>query len=410
MKLYVFLNNELEGELTQDENGGFSFKYNEKAVIPLSLSLPLREEAYTHKECRGYFNGLLPESDDARRRIAEKYNIKNPNNDFAILAAIGYDCPGAVSFKDTPAEDELKEFYEIKGRELSEEELEKYIKELPVKPLGTGAGLRLSLAGAQCKTSVLLQNNKIMLPENMTPAAHILKPAVKNLKETVENEYLCLKTAEKLGIKTPKSQILTAGKTKFFLIERYDRIIQDNKIKRLHQEDFCQAVNIISAFKYETDGGVSFKNCIDVLNKTSEPASNIKEFLKRMIFNYLILNNDAHGKNFSIIRSADGRIIFAPAYDLLCTRVYKNLDYKMSMAIGGFYDCEGIKPVHFEKLAENIGISFALMKKMIIDMCGVLPDVLEQEAAAFENSIGKQILSAARKQCRRNLENFKMNL
>ena len=125
------------------------------------MSLPLREKAFDYKECHGFFNGLLPENEETRKRIGKKYGI-NPDSDFALLKAIGYDCPGAISFHEEQNSQNLQEFYDLKGEEISDDELEKFINEIPQKPLGTGAtDLRLSLAGAQDKTAVLLIDNKI---------------------------------------------------------------------------------------------------------------------------------------------------------------------------------------------------------------------------------------------------------
>lgn len=404
--LYVYINDKLEGTLQADVQGGLVFEYDNKAQSMLSLSLPLEKRNYTNTECHGFFNGLLPENDETKKRVAAKYNI-NPNNDFAMLKAIGYDCPGAISFWEEQNPEGLHEYYDIKSEPVTDEDLERFIKELPKKPLGTGVeNLRLSLAGAQDKTAVVLIDGKIAFPDNITPTTHILKPAIKSLKETVENEYICMKTAEKCGIRVPNVEIRQAGRTKYFLIERFDRIIKDGKIKRLHQEDFCQASNIASAYKYEADGGVSFKTCFDIIRKTSKPVVYINEFINLMLFNYLILNNDAHGKNFSILHNEDGSMDFAPAYDLLCTKIYSQLSYKMAMEIGGYYGCEEIKPEYFEQLAKEVGISYAQLAKLIKNRCEMIPEAMEEVVNSFENKIGKNILTLVQKNCRRNLKRF----
>src|SRR5574344_721776 len=261
-ELSVYLYNKDIGTLLQDENGKLEFKYNKTATVALSLSLPLAEDKYSNGSCNGFFNGLLPESDNVRIAIAQKYGI-NPKNDFSLLKSIGYDCAGAVSFydKETKIEKDLPEYFDRKGKVFTDNELEKYIKELPKKPLALGSeGMRLSLAGAQDKTAVILIDDKVAIPDTNIPTTHILKPAIKDLKETVENEYICMKSAEKFGIRTPKVEFRTVNNTKYFLIERYDRILKDNKIKRIHQEDFCQASNISSSYKYQVEGGVDFKH------------------------------------------------------------------------------------------------------------------------------------------------------
>lgn len=397
--LYVFINCDYIGKLFHDELGGIEFQYDKSAKIQLSLSLPIREEKYSNKECIGFFNGILPEGDNLRKYIAKKYGI-NPNNDFAILKAIGYDCAGAISFLKTKKND-LKEWYEIEGEVLSDNKLEKLIKELPEKPLGTGVkDLRLSLAGTQDKTAVLLIDNKIALPSKLIPTTSIIKPQIRNYKESVENEYICLKTAQKLGLKVVNVQIRKVNDTKFLLIERYDRKIENNKIKRLHQEDFCQISNIPSAYKYEKEGGLGFKKCFDILRKTSNPPKNIKEFSKLLIFNLLIGNNDAHGKNFSLLYNALN-IELAPAYDILCTSVYPKISKKMAMKVDKYYRLSDLSENHLKNLVKECGIGYPYFKKLILEQTESLPELVKEVSQSFENTIGKSIIKVVEKNCKK---------
>lgn len=408
--LNVFLNDKHIGTLEKDDNGGVIFQYSNNADRILSLSLPIQKAPFENKQCRGFFNGLLPESEHTRIAIGKKYGI-NPKNDFSILQAIGYDCAGAVSFFDntdtqTPSK-YLQETYEIDYTPLSENELEKFIVELPQKPLATGVeDMRLSLAGAQDKTSVIVVDGQIGIPKDNVPTSHILKPAINGFNETIENEFICIKTAEKLGIKVPDVKIGYANKTKYFLIQRYDREIIVNKIKRIHQEDFCQAFNIPSAYKYQAEGGVDFKRCFEILRATSQPAVAINQFIQLMIFNHLIGNNDAHGKNFSILHYDNGEIKFAPAYDILCSQVYPELSNKMAMKIGGHCKHDEILLMRFEKLANENDISFTQLKKIIKNQCENLPIIVEDVINSFDNKIGKDILSVVQKNCTKLLKEF----
>lgn len=408
--LNVFLNDKHIGILEKDGYGGVNFQYSANTDRILSLSLPIQKEPFENKQCRGFFNGLLPESEHTRIAIGKKYGI-NPKNDFSILQAIGYDCAGAVSFFDSDDEQTpskyLQESYEIDYTPLSDDELEKFINELPQKPLATGIeDMRLSLAGAQDKTSVIVVNGQIGIPKDNVPTSHIIKPAINGFNETIENEFICIKAAEKLGIKVPDVKIAYAKKTKYFLIRRYDREVLDNKIKRIHQEDFCQASNIPSAYKYQAEGGVDFKRCFEILRATSQPAVAINQFIQLMIFNYLIGNNDAHGKNFSILHYDNGEIKFAPAYDILCSEVYPGLSNKMAMKIGGHYKHDEILLRHFEKLAEENNINFTQLKKVIKNQCKTLPDIVNGVINSFENEIGKNILSVVQKNCTKLLKEF----
>ena len=181
--LTVRLNKTFIGYLEQNLQGKFVFTYNENAQIPLSISLPLRKEPYEDKDCRGFFEGLLPEGEQIRVEIGKKYGV-NPKNEFSLLKVIGYDCAGAVSF--TEYEENPKnyknEFITIKGDKFTDETLEQYINELPKKPLLTNSdGLRLSLAGAQDKMAVLLLDDIVALPKADVPTSHIIKPAIKDI-------------------------------------------------------------------------------------------------------------------------------------------------------------------------------------------------------------------------------------
>lgn len=417
--LQVCLNNKFIGVLRQDKNGKLIFQYVDIATRALSLSLSLVNPAnpnkiYRHDECKGFFNGLLPESENVRKAVGKKYGV-NHKNDFSLLKAIGYDCAGAVSFTDTTmvgktSSGDLPEYFEIKGKILSEDELEKFITELPKKPLALGVdGMRLSLAGVQDKTAVVLVDGQVAIPEIDIPTTHILKPAIANLKETVENEYICLKAASLLGISVPKNEIRTVNGIKYFLIERYDREIIDGKLRRIHQEDFCQASNVVSAYKYQSDGGVSLVDCFEVLKKTSHPAVSIVKILNLIVFNYLIGNNDAHGKNFSILHYPDGKIKLAPAYDILSTQVYEDLSSKMAMKIGGYYEPEKIYPRHFERFADEVGISYVQLKKIIKAQTFILPNIVSEVIASFDNTIGQEILGIVNKNCKSLIDKFEFS-
>lgn len=405
--LTVRLNKNFVGYLEQDIQGKFIFTYDKNNTIPLSLSLPVRSEPYTDKECRGFFEGLLPEGEQVRVYIGKKYGI-NPKNEFSLLKNIGYDCAGAVSF--TPYEDnpeDLKDdFIDISGKKFTDKSLEKYIAELPLKPLLTSSdGLRLSLAGAQDKMAVVLIDNIVALPDRDVPTTHILKPAIKDIEDSVENEYICLKAALGIGLNVCNCEIRTTKNTKYLLIERYDRELNNNRVKRIHQEDFCQARNIASTFKYEREGGINVKDCYHIIKQTKTPALNILELTDRIIFNYLIGNTDAHGKNFSLLYTPEG-IHFAPAYDILCTSAYDGLTKNMAMKIGGCYDSRRIYPYNWEKMAESTGISYTQLRKMIIKQASELPDIVLKSAENIKGSIPQKIIKFVENRCALTLKRF----
>jgi serine/threonine-protein kinase HipA len=270
--------------------------------------------------------------------------------------------------------------FPLKGKILSDGELHEHIQELPKKPLFLGLeGLRLSLAGAQDKAAVCLIDNKIALPTNGCPTTHILKPEIKGYEGIVQNEYLCLKIAQRIGLTVPEVEIRWAQNIPYLLIERYDRLIEKNKISRIHQEDFCQALGFVTAKKYQNDGGPSFQNCFNLLHDTSQPVKDRNALAKLIVFNYLIGNMDAHGKNFSLLHYDQNNVGIAPVYDVLCTRVYDNLAKNMAMKIGGYYEYDKIYPRHWERESKDIAYSYPALRELIYKQSANILEAAEIE-------------------------------
>ncbi len=390
-KLSVRLHGIQMGILEQNLSGKLSFCYDSSAKQALSFSLPLREQAYDEKHCEAYFGGLLPESEIAKKIIAKKYGI-SANNIFSLLQAIGHDCAGAVSFHSTeePQVDQLET--PLRGQIVSEEELYNHIRNLPIKPLFMGFdGLRLSLAGVQDKAAVCLIDKQIALPTKDCPTTHILKPATSGYEGIVENEYICLKTAEQVGLSIPHIEIRRVKEISFLLIQRYDRQIQNQLIKRIHQEDFCQALGISTRDKYQNEGGPGLHDCFQLLNKVVQPALDRTRLASGMVFNFLIGNMDAHGKNFSLLHPSPIRSSLAPFYDLLCTLVYPELSTKMAMKIGSHYKAKDVKALDWEALCLKIGYSYPAIKKLILSQSEKILKALETNRQFYKETLNKGV-------------------
>jgi serine/threonine-protein kinase HipA len=371
--LDVYLNRNLCGYLVQDAHGQMRFQYaqawlgNPKAV-PLSHSLPLRGERFSSRECRGFFGGILPEANN-REVIAHNLGI-SPRNDFAMLEQLGGECAGAVMF--LPSGVTLPE-RDDRYRNLGDKDLAEILRTLPRRPLLAGEeGIRLSLAGAQDKLAVYASDGHISIPLWNAPSTHILKPSIERFAETVFNEAFCMKLARAIGLTVADLEIDRVEDIDYLLVERYDRhrvttISGEPMLERLHQEDFCQALGVVSENKYENEGGPSLKKCFALLREISAaPVIDLQRLLDAVIFNFLIRNRDAHGKNFSILydEKASTRRL-APLYDLLSTSFYPELSIKMAMKIGGEYGPDRIRPQHFDRLAEDAGLAKPLVKRRV---------------------------------------------
>jgi len=384
--LDVYLQDQFVGQLTQNDSGELGFSYHadwlaSDKAMPLSQSLPLQDAVFGKRDCHGFFGGILPE-EIKRERIAKNLGISK-KNDFAMLAEIGGECAGAVTF--------LPEGQGLAGdpssyRPLSEGSLAEVLRELPKRPLLAGEeGVRLSLAGAQDKITVHRSAEGFAIPMNGAPSTHILKPAIERFEDTVLNEAVCMTLAKAIGLPVAPVEVLKIEDMQVLSVERYDRVVTDGEIRRLHQEDFCQALGIRSEMKYQNEGGVSLKQAFDLLRSVSAvPVVDLQYLLNAVIFNFLIGNNDAHGKNFSLLY-LDGQTKLAPFYDLLCTVYYPGLATKMAMKIGGKYHPDDVYLRHFEKLAVEAGFS----KPMVIKQVSVIADKILHSLEAVEREIPK---------------------
>lgn len=358
--LVVHLHGQHVGILEQDASGRLGFSYDdrwlaEKGARPLSQSLPLEPRRFGHREARPFFAGLLPEA-SARERVARALGT-SARNDFSLLDRLGGECAGAVTLLP---EDEPFDVSAQTYKALTESDLLTLLRELPRRPLLAGShGVRLSLAGAQDKLALArLEPDGFALPLGGAPSTHLLKTPIRDLEDTVVNEAFCLELAARLGLETARVEILELEGEQTLLIERYDRARGVNgEIRRLHQEDFCQALGIVPENKYEADGGPSLAACFELLARaSSSPARDRLKLLDAAVFNLLIGNHDAHGKNFSLLYRKNATIL-APCYDILSTAIYPTLAERLAMKIGGEYDAEKIYLRNFERLAKSAGLS-----------------------------------------------------
>lgn len=369
--LNVYFNSTLAGKLIQKTSGTLSFEYetayaNNQNSPSISISLPISLKPYEGDKVKAFFSGFLPD-DIVRYRLAQYLGISEKNS-FALLGAIGGECAGALSLY--PDGQNPPEATNADIEILDDQKLSKILDLLKKRPLLAGEnGIRLSLAGAQDKIAVGIKDRQIVLIKGTTPTSHILKPILTNIKDSVHNELFCMRLAKLLNIDTPRTEIHWLGDTPYFLIERYDRIYDKNRvIKRLHQEDFCQALGIMPELKYEREGGPNIAKCLEILQMHSaKPATDCLAFIERLIFNYLIGNADAHAKNFSLLYK-DHTPTLAPAYDLLCTAIYPNLSSKMAMKIGKTYDPEHVFLRHWHCLVPDTTIAKKNLEKDLIKM------------------------------------------
>lgn len=373
--LDVYLQDMLVGCLEQTDSGDLAFTYDadylEAASYGISLSMPLQKEAFKGAQVKAFFSGLLPE-ESVRDRLA-KYLGLSEKNPFALLEAVGGDCAGALALyphgeQPPKASDDVEVLDDTRLREVLD-----LIKRRPM--LAGDDGYRLSLAGAQDKLAVGFKDGKVLLIKGGAPTTHILKPMIERVKDSAHNELFCMKLARMVGLDVPEASLHFVGDTPYYLVERYDRQIgEDGVITRIHQEDFCQALGIAPEIKYEREGGPNITACQDVIAKhAARPAADQIKLLNIVLFNYLVGNADAHGKNFSLLYKGN-KPELAPAYDLLSTAIYPDLSEKMAMKIGGKYKPKDVYLRHFHRLVPDTKAAQSAMNRQIKTMTEKMMD------------------------------------
>lgn len=398
--LNVFFNKILVGSIS-DLGGSKSFSYDKNYLssanpTSASISMPLRSEAFNNKTTQSFFSSLLPDGD--QRKILAKVLGVSAGNTFSMLAKIGHECAGASEI--LPAGKKPKNYPRSSNTPLNEKTLSKIFVELPTNPLLASRGrLKLSLAGAQSKFAVFFDEKKNSLPQlTQNPSTHILKPESRDYASIAHNEFFCMKLAEKIGLDVAKVFLKFAENKSYLLVRRFDRAKSSKgAITRIHQEDFCQAMGISPEKKYQDEGGPTVKSSLLLIESySSQPALDKLKFLRALIFNFMVGNCDAHGKNFSFIYH-DGTTKLAPLYDIISSHAYTKISHKMAMKIGkSFYQNRVLLSDWSDVFGKSNGGN-SLVEKELKNFAIKLPQLAKElELELLRNGIKSEIFADIR--------------
>jgi serine/threonine-protein kinase HipA len=455
--LLVLLDGREVGVVRQ-HRGRLSFAYaaswsDATGAYPLSLSMPLAAKEHPHAAIEPFIWGLLPDNELVLSRWAQKFHV-SARNAFALISQVGEDCAGAVQFLTPEKRDALVTAPPAQTQWLTEAEVANRLRAVRAdasagrSPRDTG---QFSLAGAKPKTALLFDGKRWGVPSGRTPTTHILKPPTGEFDGHAENEHLCLQLANALGLPTEHSEVLKFEDTTAIVVERYDRVnlrksaavcaeksqslaheaalaaasddpdtrskapVLEREAKedrwlaeelskqatviefgRVHQEDFCQALRIHPARKYQNEGGPSPKQIIQCLRENisssklakSNPkfpfaiVDDVSTFLDALVFNWLIGGTDAHAKNYSLLIGSGGIVRLAPLYDIASVLAYPNIDprkAKLAMKIGDRYGLTDVSLSDWRKLAANCQTDEESLVSRIKEMATELPDRLSDE-------------------------------
>ena len=420
--LNVFLNSRLVGQLRREISGAISFQYDPawlewQFVLPVSLSLPLREQAYRGGSVIAVFDNLLPDSHDLRRQIAARTRAEGTDA-YSLLGAIGHDCVGALQF--LPPGVEPGPAGAVECDPIGDDEIAAIISNLAAAPLGIteDESFRISIAGAQEKTALLRRNGQWYKPRGTTATTHILKPSIGvlpngvDLTHSVENEHFCLEIIGALGIEAAKTQMATFGKRRVLVVERFDRRwTADGRLLRLPQEDCCQALSVPPTRKYQSDGGPGIEQILQLLRGSDEPLADQRFFLKANTVYWLMGAIDGHAKNFSVFLRPGGRFQLAPLYDVISAQpsvdskqvLWKNFRLAMSFGAKPHYEMRQIAPRHFLETADRAGIGKQVVPSILEELSQQVPAAIDGVISGLPNRFPEKIANSISSGIKRRL-------
>ncbi len=393
--LVVLLGDQAVGHVAPDRHGRASFVYAEawrlaRGAYPLSLRMPLAGREYDHRRVEPFLWGLLPDNELILERWARRFQV-SARSVLGLLEHVGEDCAGAVRIVRPERVDAITRRRPSAIEWLTDSAIAERLRELAADESAwrraTDEG-QFSLAGAQPKTALIRRGARWGLPSGRTATTHILKPGIPGLEDSAWNEHFCLRLARDLGLVVARSTVERFEDQLAIVVERYDRTVARNVVSRVHQEDACQALAIHPANKYQNDGGPGPARIADVLRQSGR-REDLDAFVDALIFNWLIAGTDAHGKNYSFLIGAAGRVRLAPLYDLASALPYRQIDLrkaKLAMRIGGKYRLLEIGRRQWEKLAAELGLRPGVVLARVETMQVRLASAAETVAAELERN------------------------
>ena len=357
MELQVLLGAQDVGRIVTDKDARNEFAFNvdylraaTRPVLGQYFEDHLNEVFRSRQRLPPFFSNLLPEG-GLRELLARRAGV-HPEREALLLAHLGDDLPGAVIVKCVDGD--------------FDEELEKE----PSQSQTPEDALKFSLAGAQLKFSVLyhLGGRGPTVPVHGRGGTWIAKLPSEVYENVPENEFSMIEWARLVGIRVPEVRLMRAGEIErlpveldpnryVFLSKRFDR---PDVGERIHQEDFAQVRNIRLDERYETLSYDGLARLVRAIGGSED----FEELVRRLVFNVLIGNGDAHLKNWSLVYPDKITPRLSPAYDLVATIVYIP-DDKLALKIGRERAFSRVTLDHFTQLGQSAAHDPELVARLV---------------------------------------------
>jgi len=397
-KLNITMSGKVVASIWVDkEEETYKFEYSDEWIkngFGVSPHLPLNESLKSGT-VRRFLQNLIPEG-KGLEDITQFAHISK-NNTFSIIKAIGYDTSGALMFGE-----HINQYEEI-FRAITDDELANRITNIEESSIVIwDKKERLSLAGVQEKLPVIIKNGQIGLGDGLLSSTHIMKFQTAKHENIVVNELFCMKLAKKINLNVAEVELYRFKEHPVLIVKRFDRVYKGNCVERLHVIDGCQMLDLSSTHKYERNfgsgrdvkdirEGASFTKLFKSADICEVPARAKFEILNWSVFNLIIGNSDAHGKNFSFFVDAGG-IRPTPFYDMLCIMAHENVEHDLAMAYGDEFNPNEVKAYQLREFAEAIGLNFKLVSQSIDKIASLIIKALGDEIVNSSDLINEEEL------------------
>jgi serine/threonine-protein kinase HipA len=337
----------------QDDGASFVYErawLSTEGAFPISILMPLSPNRAPPCVLEPWVANLLPQGAQLRT-LAGQLGVA-PDDAFAILEKMGRDTAGALSIGQ-PGSTSPGGWDPV----ADEAALERIVDELPQRTLLAGeARVSMTLAGGRSKLPVAVDaDGRICIPRDGAPSTHILKPDSNHLFGGVQNEALCMALAHRCGLDAPAVTTGMAGNRTYLLVTRYDRIKRAGSWRRLHQEDFCQALGRSSPANCgSSPAGTIGPTLADMLSLTRHVmrAPDVLSLIDYFILNVLLCNPEPQAKSFSMMISDKG-VGLAPIHGVTCIASWDGISHKLDQMIAG----EHLDWPQWEAFATDCGLN-----------------------------------------------------
>lgn len=393
-RLDVWLDGTRAGTLHRDRRGDVSFEYttsyqNLRAAPSLSVSMPRHMTRHGPQVAAPWIDNLLPDSDAVRARWASQFGERRPTA-FNLLRHMGTDCAGAVQIlpEDTEPGDGAG------SRPLAATDIATHLRELRTDDSSWAFerhGGRFSLGGQQGKFALARgADGAWHQPTGRGASTHIFKIGVGGLAHSDAAELVTMRAARALGLAVAHVETAWFDDQAAIVVERFDRLVTpDGRVRRLHQEDMCQALGLWRSFKYQSDGGPGVRELADVIAHAVDRrdlTTARDDFARAVAFNWVAAGTDAHAKNYALLH-VGSRTVLAPLYDLVSAALLwspEEVRYKakLAMRLGGEYRLRALGPRNLARTATDLAVDPDWLHDVAVRYATALPDAVSDAVAA----------------------------